>query len=201
MSKAPMSVDTQIVLEEWKNLKDEIKKRVEQRTTLTELMITLDSALITAASAEAFLKNNYIIFGIIPFVTAFFMLLIKASYNRHRLLTRYIIEEIEGKKLKNITSLGFQSLNFETWFEEQTDEDAQYVRTNRAHAYSVFNAGVFIVCSSIFIHYVWFVCNPAQIGLPFMLHPDLRVLLLYFYILFSIVVFCKSRIKREDIQD
>lgn len=189
-----------IILEEWKELRAEIKQRVEQRNYMTEIMVALVSALIAAGSATTLTTTtelmtietfNAIIFGIVPFVTVFFMFIIKASYNRHRLITKYIRDKIENTKtgkLHYVFSEGTPEtwIGFDTWF----DSEAESKKTNRAQAYTAFNVGTFLVCGSVFSFYVYSIWQPPFEWLRWLFIP---------YLLVGGVAVYLSRITQADI--
>jgi len=141
--------DLEVLVKEWEDLRDEIKRRVEQRNYMTEIMAVLVSGIITAvATASIGNADRLSILGIVPFITVFFMLLIKASYNRHRCITNYIID-LERQISYHLTTLKFLMPFWETSFRENE-------KTNRRNAYNGFNLCVFLVCGTIFTLYSYF---------------------------------------------
>ncbi len=186
----PISDEIQVVLAEWKDLRDDINKRVQQRTLITQIMVALVSALIAAA----FTANNLYLLGVVPFVAVFFMLLIKASYNRHRLITRYIRENIERDNLNKLFPLSEKLLYWETWFKSIPPSDKE--KTNRRVGYNAFNLGTLIVCGTILYGYIYFV----------VLHmPEwVQIVTIILAILYGSVggyAVGKSWIKKDDIED
>lgn len=131
------------VLVEYDDLRDEIKRRIDQRTHMTQLTITIDGTL----AGVAFYTGNFFILGIIPFVTAFCLLNIKASYATHMRLIRYIREIIEGQKLPSIFE-GSDKLwvSWETFFKEILAHP-QRQKASRRPIYDMFQAFVSIICS------------------------------------------------------
>jgi hypothetical protein len=55
------------VIAEYEDLRDEIKRRIDQRMHITELMITIVSTI----AGFAVHTGNWIILGVLPFVSAF----------------------------------------------------------------------------------------------------------------------------------
>lgn len=94
----------QAVLAEYNDLRDEIKRRIDGRTRMTEIMLTVAGVLSGAAFYAANAKIDYwfLIIGVIPFVAAFCIANIKASYFVHERIRCYIREVIERKKLPEI---------------------------------------------------------------------------------------------------
>lgn len=94
----------QAVLAEYSDLRDEIKRRIDGRTRMTEIMLTVAGVLSGAAFYAANAKIDYwfTVIGVIPFVTAFCIANIKASYFVHERIRCYIREVIERRKLPEI---------------------------------------------------------------------------------------------------
>lgn len=190
-----------IVMEEWKDLREEIKARVEQRTQLTEIMVALVSGLLTAAATAEIWGKTSLVFCFVPFVTFFFMFLIKSSYKRHRWLTKYIREEIEDPKKgkisriintykSNNTLIGINWLYWETYFKKQTKLKGEESETNRARAYNGFNIITFLLCGTILL-----LTSIKQIFVP-----DLHILLIVvLFFSFGSVLCYFSTITKADI--
>jgi hypothetical protein len=134
---------------EYEDLRDEIKRRIDQRTHITELMITIDGTL----AGLAVYTGNWFILGILPLVSAFCLLNIKASYIIHRRLTQYISEVIERQKLPLIFDKSKRLwLSWETFYRERlADPDRQ--RGTRRPMFDVFELALFTFCSIAVIIY------------------------------------------------
>lgn len=177
-----------ILLSELKDMRDEVKTRVEQRNYMTEVMVVLVAALIGGAATA----HVFFVIGIAPFIAIFFLLLIKASYNRHRYLIEHIrlVEERINSILLFSGSSGVTY--WETWFRETQ-------KTNRRNIYNAFNVGTAIVCSAFF---TWglFIGDSLTSG-PFewLQHYFLVILVVYYVGVVSAVTL--SFIRKGDIED
>jgi hypothetical protein len=148
--KLKLRLQFNITKDEWKDLREEIRKRVEQRNYMTEIMAVLVTTLIGAAATT----QNYLFIGIVPFIACFFMFLIRASYNRHRCLINYI-KTIEQKMNEIVNALyadkpaedKTKNANEITFWETTFKETSQ---TNRRAAYNCFNVGTFLFCGFVF---------------------------------------------------
>jgi hypothetical protein len=149
MSEDEKKKELDAVLIEYDDLRDEIKRRIDQRTHITELMITIDGTL----AGFAVYTGNWFILGIIPFVSAFCLLNIKASYIIHRRLTRYVSEIIEKQKLPLIFG-GSDKLwiSWETFYRKRLS-DPQRQQGTRRPMYDMFELAIFIVCAASVILY------------------------------------------------
>ncbi len=152
------------VIEEWKDLRDEIKRRIDQRTVITEFMITLVSALLTAA----IVSHNFYILGIIPFAAEYCLYHVKATYYIHRLLTTYVRDQIENQKMKVIfPDSKVQWLSWETYYKGKvTDKEKE--RASRRRFYNLFALGLYLGCGMVFSTY-------AFLNLPLYLSVALAV--------------------------
>lgn len=137
------------VFEEYKDLRDEIKRRIDQRSQITQLMITFDGTL----AGFALYTGNLFILGLVPFVSAFFLHITKASYVIHRRLTRYIREIIEGQKLPNIFKDSDNLwISWETFYMKRIS-NFERQKGARRPIYDIFQLSVFIVCSFVIFIY------------------------------------------------
>jgi len=156
-----------ITIEEWKDLRDEIKRRIDQRTRLTEIMISLVSALFSVAIAT----GNYFFFVVIPFASAYCLYHIKATYFIHHWLTKYIRERIEdGEYIKEKNTKGeiverrvrdsklrkiFPNsdelwLSWETYYKKEVDKKEKQ-RASRRRFYNLFQLSLYLICGTVFI--------------------------------------------------
>lgn len=134
---------------EYEDLRDEIKRRIDQRTHITELMITIDSTL----AGVAVYTGNWLVLGVLPFVSAFCLLNIKASYVVHRRLTQYISEIIERQKLPLIFSESNRLwLSWETFYRERLAGPHRQ-RGTRRPMNDTFELALFIICCTAVILY------------------------------------------------
>jgi FtsH-binding integral membrane protein len=194
MSQEPSELA--ILLSELKDMREEVKTRVEQRNYMTEVMAVLVAGLLTAAfTTSVAVINNYsfFIFCMIPFITAFFMFLIRASYIRHRYLIAHLkrTEQKINLRLKKENRLTF----WETSFKETQN-------TNRIQAYNAFNLGTFLICGFIFswliiINYTTLL-NLSQFGIP--IYIPAVLLILIFWVLGSLAVI-RSFIRSYDLHE
>jgi hypothetical protein len=153
------------VIEEWKDLRDEIKRRIDQRTVITQFMITLVSALLTAAV----LSGNFYIIGIIPFAAAYCLYHVKATYYIHRWLTTYIRDQIENRKMNRIfPNSDVQWLSWETYYKNEVSEKEKKLASRRPF-YNLFELSLYLSCGAAFSWY-------TSLHLPFCSGTTLVVL-------------------------
>ncbi|MEM2969826.1 MAG: hypothetical protein QXR63_02705 [Candidatus Bathyarchaeia archaeon] len=154
-----------IVLEEWKDLRDEIKRRIDQRTVITQFMITLISALLTTAV----LSGNFYVIGVIPFAAAYCLYHVKATYFVHGWLARYIRDQIENKKMSKIfPNSDVRWLSWETYYKNEVSK-SERKRASRRRFYNFFELSMYLGCGLIFSAYV-------SINLPIWLSATLVLL-------------------------
>lgn len=151
MNDNERDLQLKVVIEEWKDLRDEIKKRIDQRTLITQFMVTLVSALLTAA----FASHNFYIVGIIPFAAAYCLYHIKATYFMHRWLVKYIREEIEERKMSLIfPNCKIKWLSWETYYKNEVS-DTEKKQASRRPFYNLFAVGLYLGCGVVFSGYVF----------------------------------------------
>lgn len=134
--------DLQIALAEYVDLRDEIKKWVEERTRLTELMIGIVAAIGTAALSI----NNLFLLIIAVFSTFFFLEKIKSSYYIHATITKYIREKVEKEKLMQLLSKERRVTwtFWETYYSELPKKERE--RNSRRAMFNSFGLSVYVVC-------------------------------------------------------
>jgi len=137
------------VLAEYNDLRDEIKRRIDQRTRITELMITID---VTIAGVALYTGNVFIL-GIMPFISAFCIVNIKTTYLTHRRLTRYIREIIEGQKLPYIFDGSSRLwISWETFFRQKLSSPHRQ-RASRRRMFIMFELCISVVCCAAVVGY------------------------------------------------
>ena len=85
-----MSDELQIVLQEYEDIRAELRQRITQRDTF---FIQFIAATLTVITLAASINWSYIIF--LPIVSIFYAYLILSSYQVHERLVEYIREELE----------------------------------------------------------------------------------------------------------
>lgn len=151
MGNDERQLELSIVVEEWKDLRDEIKRRIDQRTVITGFMVTLVSALLSAA----IVSGNFYIVGIIPFAAEYCLYHVKATYYIHRLLTTYVREEIENRKMNAIfPDSKVQWLSWETYYKNKVS-DKEKQRASRRRFYNLFALGLYLGCGIVFSAYAF----------------------------------------------
>ena len=109
-------------------------------------MITLVSALLTTAIAS----GNFYIVGIIPFATEYCLYHVKATYYIHRLLTKYVREEIENKKMMAIfPDSKVQWLSWETYYKNVVSSKEKQ-QASRRRFYNLFALVLYMGCGTVF---------------------------------------------------
>lgn len=137
------------VIEEWKDLRDEVKKRTDKSTVITQFMITLVSALLTAAVVS----GNFYVIGIIPFACAYCLYHVKATYFVHRLLVTYIREQIEnGKMTKIFPNTEVRWLSWETYYKNDVSK-IEKERASRRRFYNLLEFCLYVSCGLAFSAY------------------------------------------------
>lgn len=135
-----------VVVEEWKDLREEVKRRIDQRTIITQFIITLVSALLTTAV----LSGNLYIISIIPFATAYCLYHIKASYFVHHWLVTYIRERIEDQKMRKVfPNSDVQWLSWETYYKNEISQ-SEKERASRRRFYNLLEVGLYLGCGVVF---------------------------------------------------
>ena len=161
MNEEEKRMALQAVLTEYSDLRDEIKRRIDQRTHMTSLMITIDGTL----AGLAVYSSNLFILGLIPFVSAFCLLHVKASYAVHKRLTWYIRNVVEGQKLPSIIAQTDRLwLSWETFYQHGLTKPQRQI-AGRRPLYDLFELSVFIVCGvAVAIQaYLWLDFNTATV--------------------------------------
>jgi hypothetical protein len=192
------SSELDILLSELKDMREDVKTRVEQRNYMTEVLVVLVSGIAAAAATASTVNpNSLLILGVVPFVTAFFIFLIKASYNRHRCLTIHL-QKIE-QRINNILN-GSNSRRVDFW--ETSFKETE--KTNRRKAYNSFNIGTVFICNTIFTGYVclqfvtWVSQQELLLGIPMII---LVVSLLCLYWVIGMWTVKSSWITQADIEE
>jgi hypothetical protein len=149
MSVGERELQLRAVIEEWKDLRDEVKRRVDQRTVITQFMVTLVSALLTAAVVS----GNFYVIGIIPFASAYCLYHVKATYFIHHWLVTYIREQIEDGKMGRIfPNSEVRWLSWETYYKTEVSK-IEKERASRRRFYNLFEFSLYLGCGLAFSAY------------------------------------------------
>jgi hypothetical protein len=190
------------VLSEYNDLRDEIKRRIDQRTQITGLMVTIDGTL----AGFAIYTGNLFILGLIPFVSVFCLLNIKSSYIIHKRLTRYIREIIECQKLRRNIFKGSNKLwiSWETFYETVYGDKPKSSSGGgiRLHVHQVLASGTRRHIYEVFEVFLCLVCRVAISYYSFLKLDSMTALLIsFFYAVFAFVAILASimpQVYRKD---
>jgi hypothetical protein len=132
------------VLAEYNDLRDEIKRRIDQRTHISYFMV----AIILVALGLYVTSDNALILVFIPSVLIYWLFIIDSSYSAHLSIIGYIREKIEAKKLPLLIG---KVDDEEGWIYWETD----YFKTKkkrysqRFRVYIIFSWLIYILCGAM----------------------------------------------------
>ena len=159
------------VLAEYNDLRDSIKRRVDQRTHISYFVI----AIMVGVLGLYVTSENPLILVLAPSVLMYWLSIIDSSYSHNKELTKYIREEIEVKKLPLlIGKVNYEEgwINWETYYSK--DDKKRY--SSRFKVY---------VISS------WFICVTCGLAIYGNVSETLFLLYWSFYGVFMTYFSCK----------
>lgn len=132
------------VLLEYEDLRDEIKRRMDQRTYISYFAIAMT---IGALGLYGTSNNPYILVAT-PLILIYWLFFIDSSYSHHSVIMRYIREKIEGVKLPLLIGKvnGKEGwIYWETYYAE--DRERRY--SSRFWIYIVSSWIIFVICGLV----------------------------------------------------
>lgn len=151
------------VLAEYNDLRDEIKRRVDQRTHISYFVI----AIMVGVLGLYVTSENPLVLVLAPSVLMYWLSIIDSSYSHNKELTEYIRERIEGKKLPSLIGRTNDKqgwISWETYYSR--DDKKRYSRKRYSSRYKVY------IISSWFIYII---CGLA-------IHGNVSEILIVFYL-------------------
>jgi hypothetical protein len=131
------------VLMEYDDLRDEIKRRVDQRTHISYFAI----AIILVALGLYTKSENSLILVFVPSALIYWLFIIDSSYSAHLNIISYIREKIEGKKLPLLIG----RVDDEGWIYWETDyyKNKKQRYSQRFRVYLIFSWFIYVICGSV----------------------------------------------------
>lgn len=134
------------VLAEYNDLRDEIKRRVDQRTHISYFVI----AIMVGVLGLYVTSKNPLILVLVPSVLMYWLSIIDSSYSHNKELTKYIREKIEAKKLPSLIGKVNDRegwIYWETYYSQ--DDKKGYSKKRYSSRYKVYIISswfVYIIC-------------------------------------------------------
>lgn len=124
------------VFAEYNDLRDEIKRRVDQRTHISYFVIAM---MVGVLGLYATSENPYVLL-FAPSILLYWLSIIDSSYSHNKELTEYIRKEIEGEKLPSL--IGESWINWETYYSEEPKRRF----SSRYKVYIISSWFIYIIC-------------------------------------------------------
>lgn len=137
----------QAVLLEYEDLRDEIKKRMDQRTHISYFVIAMTSG---ALGLYVSLREPLILV-FTPSILIYWLLIIDSSYTHHREIIQYIREKIEGMKLPMLIERASDEDGWIYW-ETYYSKDRKRRYSSRFKIYVALSWIIYILCGSVLIY-------------------------------------------------
>ena len=137
----------QAVLLEYEDLRDEIKKRMDQRTHISYFVIAMTSGALGLYMS----LREPLILVFTPLILIYWLLIIDSSYTHHREIIQYIREKIEGMKLPMLIEKASDEEGWIYW-ETYYSKDRKRRYSSRFKIYVALSWIIYILCGLVLIY-------------------------------------------------
>lgn len=129
------------VLHEYDDLRDEIKRRIDQRTHISYFAVFL----MLGTLGLYFTSKNPLILVFVPLILIYWLFMIDSSYSTHLDIVWYIREKIEGLKLPLLIG---RVDGEEGWIYWETNyfKDNEKRYSQRFKIYIIFSGIIYVIC-------------------------------------------------------